>query len=1646
MQQKAFTLLNKGMNRDLSISKAGESSAYENHNIRILARDHDTLLSVTNERGNKAIVLGANVGFTGELVGWNVLNNHVILFTHDSTQTQNPDRIYRIDYVDDVFYMLGYDDNGTFRAKNKPLFVGNLDFDLEHPIESVVYFETEDIQKIYWVDGKNVLRFMNFMADDEEIARWTGDNTYFDSNRAASFGVTAEITKDNSGNTRANGVVQYLLTYYNKHGQETGVVWVSDLVYLSPVNNGGAADGTNSNKVTIELFGLDTSYSHYRLYSIFRSSLNGTPVAYIVDEGEIIDDYEITEYTTKATSGSVSRSRTGRTSTVSRPSSGSSSSGTGRTNYTGAIRIPSGSQQDTSATRRTTVNVYSVVGYAKAIDDGAHLVAEDVQRLLYLGSQAVVAETLTHKDQTLFLGGLQSIGKKDYDAMDAAIEAMRTAGNCVTFQYSDGDGEICDIPYYEDTGAYNYQSQLGLTSSQILSFKGGEKYRFALTFRRKDGTMTEAFWIGDYENDKYPIIDVKNNVIKRIVAKCTISDAVKQAMSACEFETAQLMIAEATYADRSVKAQGIINPTMFNVWERYNDKLYSQASWISRPRNSGFAYKHFEPVHNATSSTGEIECNYWETSGSPAPYYKMNGTSYSESFDGRSAGKKAILLYYLKKTSGGRYAGGLILVEGDADESALSNMLHYEFNQDDIVGIYDDSRVIEGDGYTISFKYTNQYTSSQTNSAEDLYNKLRAACVDTLGISPNEMVSLSVFSGWCTNSGRGTYYNKTYSSGYTDSIKALNNGDSPSETALAQRWVTLSDGIDSDSEDYVPSYYKKHLMFVDENIVTLNSPELSYEAVSFDNASNYRLRIVGIARITSTTGDYIVDATPGKLPGENLIKAKFIGETDGVVSWPLWKEYGLTEKKDLGRSISSDINKRTSDDYKWNYDTVTYWLHMWNHSGGITGFTDEDNSDYSRLNSKIFANLRYSYNTIYNNDRITDWTSEIPQGGLRLFNYTSSQYLGMTCGDKKVYYDANINQSLLPPGSHKYRLLYSKDTPDTSDETESNSAFLSSSTPIQIDYISSPHAIIALPSKKTSNSFTQTILPYVGDVSNKIVVDDGAILPWLGGKDGHSAGITYNIDQKRFDFSAAPQTSSWSPYERYLFIGEIYYDFSDNDTRYGDVKNNRFVVAGQQYTLSQLTSSNIMYANQGDTYFQRWDCLKTKPAETTDATNGVIDITSVMLETHINIDGRTDKQRETGYIASIKTEEFGSLNPVYSQQNNYFAQRDLDEDFNQDVYGANITWTLEKHDSAEIDEWSHITLANTLKLDGDKGNCRALRRFQNSIIAFQDKGIAEILFNSRTQLTTTDGVPVELANSGKVDGKRYITNKYGCSNKWSIVEGKAALYFIDNINKAFCAFNGNVDSLSTRLNFDVWFRRDNSSKTWNPKDWDNVVSYYDRIHSDVYLVTDKAGDEACLVYNENLGAFTSFFDYARVPMMTNVSDRFISYRDGLLWRQNEGFYCNFFGEQKDFWVNYRVTPDPYGDKIWTNIDYRADFYHILDSQMADNVPEGNLINADAYGLMNDLYKENETFTSYRIWDEYQTTGDVSVNTNTAQIDPVRKKFRIWRIAIPRALKHDTNKHGLDRIRNPWVNIEFRKKMTDNRYLMQLHDIVVKYFE
>ena len=1632
MRQKAFVLQNKGMNRDLSISKTGESSAYENHNIRILARDHDTLLSVTNERGNKMVALEGlssdvlrlsedgelrlmesdnvrpfSIGsdevigdIAGFLLGWNVLNNHIILFTH---QGDDVDHIYRIDYTPD----------DTFEAYR--LFSGNLDFDCEHPIESVVYHETDDIQKIYWVDGKNVLRFMNFMEKPDEATGfypWQNeygyDKTYFDSNRKAEFGVRVSIDKDNSGNTRANGVTQYLLTYFNKHGQETGYVWVSDLVYLSPLTHGGSADGTNANSVKLSISNLDTRFSNFRVYSIFRSALDGTVTSFLVGEGK------------------------------------------------------------------------TESGEATVVDDGAHLVAQDATRLLYLGSQEVHAGTLTHKDQTLFLGDLVSVGH-DYKWLKQAIKDAnmyddKGISDYVSFVYSESNGcPIQNIPYVENEGPYSYENQLRYTSSGITTFKGGEKYRFALKFQLDDGTETPAFWIGDKENWLYPVIDKNTNTIKRAVARFAFPSTLLSQLrnSEMNIRTVQLCIAEASYADRSVKAQGILNPTMFNTWERYNNRVFSIPSWISRPRNAGYAHRHFQVVKNASESVGEIQCNWWgEDELAPVPYYQYidypSQPKYIREYGGATDYDYLFVAYGLTvdkhyvppQLSICAYVYKVILYDGgtlaDLNNVSLPVMAYgYDYKEE---VVYEEENKFKILGYRTPLKTSSK---SWNKAIEKNYVNLVEYMRDHYSLSPeyDEIVTQDIVSRWygIVNTDLSILDQKmmffTGASG-SSSMGYATPGECINYSTGTTKWKSGERTTRGQTGSKLPARSAKQYMFVDENIVTLNSPEFDYEAVNIDSNDGLKLRIIGAARITSGYSDYTVEASPGKKPGNNLVDDRFtwtsiFGNPNGLLSWPMWEDRDLLEKHEEGTTYP-DIEDRTSEDYEWGASAVSYWLHMWNKNGIISGYDDPEDHDYGYLRRKVFANLKFSYETIYRpySDFIGG-AGVYPLDSIRQYNYTSTQYAQIKVGDDVKSYNGNVQMSLIPPGRNKYPILFSAGATDTEAEADSSYAFLYSASPVQLEYMSSPHAVLSLETFIQNGMYLQRILPSISlqnKVYDSIPTYQGTTTDALASWIPDNPLLGYHV---REEFITVPGITDD---DMFLFIGELYqeYDAQHPDERYGgitemDIENCRFITAGPQYVLGNI--DGIIYGDQGDTYFQRYDCLKTKPYSS-DAVNNVIDITSFMVETHINIDGRTDLQRGIDNIASIDTEKFGQLNPVYSQKNNYRIQRDYDEDFYTDAYRSSITWSLEKHDSEDVDEWSHVTLASTLKLDGDKGVCQALRRYNNSIIAFQDRGISEILFNSRTQLTTQDGVPVEIANSGKVDGKRYITNKFGCTNKWSIVEGKSALYFVDNINKAFCGFSGQgIEPLSDRLGFGTWFRRNNTLAPWNPVSFDNIVAFYDRVHSDVYLVKENDSEnQSCLVYNEALSAFTSFFDYASVPMMTNVEDKFISFRDAKLWKQNEGLYCNFFGQQYGYWTQYRVTPEPYSDKIWTNIDYRADFYEVLDESGNSIVPEENLISGEPNEELSDRYKEWETFTDYKVWDEYQTTGFTPFTHEKFDRDDVRKKFRIWRLAVPRALKEGTNKYGLDRIRNPWVNILFRKEGGDARNLMQLHDIVVKYFE
>jgi hypothetical protein len=363
-----------------------------------------------------------------------------------------------------------------------------------------------------------------------------------------------------------------------------------------------------------------------------------------------------------------------------------------------------------------------------------------------------------------------------------------------------------------------------------------------------------------------------------------------------------------------------------------------------------------------------------------------------------------------------------------------------------------------------------------------------------------------------------------------------------------------------------------------------------------------------------------------------------------------------------------------------------------------------------------------------------------------------------------------------------------------------------------------------------------------------------------------------------------------------------------------------------------------------------------------------------------------------------------------------------------------------------------------LELDGAKGEINKLIRFNNSLFAFQDSGIAQILYNDNVQISSTDGVPIEIANSGKVHGKDYKSDSIGCSNKWSMASTPAGIYFIDNINKDIFLFNGQVNNISLTKGFSSWCKKAKitSESKWNPYAFADFVAYYDKRNQEILFINNKEA----LAYSEKFNVFTSFYDYARIPYLCNLDDTGIWLNPMPLetgditctiHKHQAGKYCKFFGHNYPYNMTLIGNPEPQLDKIFTNIEFRA---------CVDGEGETS----------NNKFTPYRPFSNLETWDEYQrgianltiANGKPMISHHTSDNNAsLIRKFRIWRCDIPRDNANTRDgrdaelgitrfaKHPNDRMRNPWIYIKLqRNSAPEGEWLLrtEIHDVVMTYFD
>lgn len=1411
----------KGLQRDLSVSKFDSGYAFDAQNIRITARDNNTLLTVTNERGNKEIPLqspsGATVVVDGTLIGHNVLNHYITLFTKGTN-----DNIYRLESKGTYFEAI-------------LLFSGNLNFNTDYPIESIGIYENIDIQKIYWIDGLNQNRVINIVASNEVKNNW--DNLSFDFVQGLALKEIINIKRsDFGGGAFSSGVIQYAFSYYNLYGQESNIFYTSPLNYVSFVDRGASPEDKVSITFEITLENLDTRFEYVRIYSIHRASIDATPNVVNIADLAINDNTPITY-----------------------------------------------------------------------IDNGIGGTNIDPTELLFIGGEEVVFQTMTHKDNTLFLGNAKI--KRELVSPNI-IDSVKNG--TILFENKNLNYSL------NNSGLYPYKNTLYLGSS-IKTFKSREWYRFGLQFQAKNGKWSEPIWINDsYNSSVKPSYDGNLSLVQ---AKYSINSNVINIAIQQGFEKVRGVVVYPTISDREAVVQGMLCPTVFNVGDRYDNSPFVQSSWFSRPNLSI-----------------DIENN------------KVNGNIVG-------GGTNALNAMYAIVSN--TTQGGVDVV----NQGAWAEFRHHY----PIPNNYERGAEIQCIANTWQWPYTYQIGGELSSFVRD---------------------------------------NAEY-------------------------------------------------FFIDQSVLTLHSPDIEFDTqIQNITNNNLKLRIVGVIPMTSNTGDIDLSTST---PPNNERQLGFYKESVGNLNKSYHGFRSLISGVYWYDVLSNTKEGPTKDNWKTGF--ITY---AWHRNGSLNNegaATEDIPIRTALLAKKKISNLKFS---AYSHFFDEPWYAYIEGDNyhkgitpISIFNSNEQSLIKIpspeNSGLPPLTYYGNVDKVLVPTrGDIPYTIgttAFNKkdgypivsahyDTWDIHKVFNGNfeptkviesggepaSTVNTGSDPVSIKYKSTPHIVFAFNyTFEGEQVVAPTNLEIDYGLPYKVNIGNGGgpgFHPFWDpkAKEVGSPAPTFNgIYQDavaEYTF-LLPNKSVYG----YLFLGELYNDNVQN--RFGGqtleaFESNMWLPAGDSYRLKDingvaLTNLDIYYI-EGDTFFQRYDCLKTYPYTLEDQ-NSVIDIVSFMCETRVNIDGRYDRNRGQYSNLNVTPTNFNMMNSVYNQADNFFNYRGINYNrLNINYFPNIITWTKEKQLGSVIDTWTNITMASTLDLDGDKGEVVSLNTFRNEIFAFQRRGLSNILFNSRVQIPTSDGMPIEITNGLKVSGKRYINNTIGCSNKWSITESPSGLYFVDNETNSIYLFNGEITSLSDKLGFRQWINTHNTYMNWEPVGYNNYRSFYDKNNNDVYF-TYK---DYCLCYSELINQFTSFMSYERVPAMFNMSSNFYAFKNGKMWEQFSGDYNMFFGEYKPFSITFVANAEALNDKIFNTVEFRADSWD-----------GDNLIS-------------NKTFDTLDVWNEYQH-GTISLTNTLGHPSPLKKKFRIWRANIPRAVVNNR-----DRIRNTWAYIKLGMN-TPNTYRTEFHDAIIHYF-
>lgn len=298
IKQTKISFIN-GMSQDISNSKSQEGIYFDALNLSITNFDNNSKYLLSNLKGNKLelTIPDIYISYLNNTINYNneqyfFSDQHTLdLINGDDLTVSNQIIIGGVDtkdslilfttnnYIDCLWEVSSILDN-SFNIELK--YVGKLNFSTEYPIQALYNFENDKIQKIYFVDGNNQLRFFN----KEDVDLLTYPENKF--NIVSEYLVSQiELLNNQLSGIHTPGVIQYAYNLYDLYGSQTTISPISEIFQIDKglTIGGGDINEEVGKALQLTISKLDNNFKYIKIYAIKYTSYNELPeISLIIDE------------------------------------------------------------------------------------------------------------------------------------------------------------------------------------------------------------------------------------------------------------------------------------------------------------------------------------------------------------------------------------------------------------------------------------------------------------------------------------------------------------------------------------------------------------------------------------------------------------------------------------------------------------------------------------------------------------------------------------------------------------------------------------------------------------------------------------------------------------------------------------------------------------------------------------------------------------------------------------------------------------------------------------------------------------------------------------------------------------------------------------------------------------------------------------------------------------------------------------------------------------------------------------------------------------------------------------------------------------------------------------------------------------------